>query len=304
MRKLSSEVAVGAAIFIAIIILIAGYLYLKQVPFRAGRYYLTVHFDDVTGLEKSDFVSVSGLKIGRVTDMWLNGLEVLVKLELNPSVQLPKDSRALIKSIGMVGEKYVEIIPGASSDILNDGDSIGGSNLGDLTDISGSMDKLIQQAQELIIQLRTMAEVLFDNTTQRDFKETIFHLKNISADLDKNSDKNTSHLENILVNLDSISTNLNELLVERRKKMEDSIDNFHAFSNQLQGVFDKLDSSLTSVQSLLTKIENEEGALGKVISSDVLYNDLRNLTTELDNLVQDFKKRPQKYLNLGFIKFF
>ena len=61
---------------------------------------------------------------------------------------------------------------------------------------------------------------------------------------------------------------------------------------------------LTSVQNMLDKIENQEGAVGKVIYSDSLYNDFRHLTIELDALVQDLKKRPQKYLNLGFIKVF
>lgn len=304
MRKLRSEVAVGAVIFFAILIFIFGYLYLKSVPLQAGRYFVTVHFDNVTGLEKSDFVSVSGLKIGRVKDMWLKGLKVLVKVELNPGVELPKDSRALIKSIGMVGEKYVEIIPGVSKDILYDGGYIQGANSGDLTDISDSMDGLMQQAEELINQLRRILDTWFDNATQRDFKETLLHLRNISADLDRNSNENTTHLENLLANLDSISTSLNELLVERREAVEVSIDNFYQVSNRLQGVTDKLDSSLTSVQVLLTKIENEEGALGKAISSDQLYNDIQHLTTELNDLVQDLKKRPQKYINLGFIRFF
>jgi phospholipid/cholesterol/gamma-HCH transport system substrate-binding protein len=103
-----------------------------------------------------------------------------------------------------------------------------------------------------------------------------------------------------LANLDSLSTNL----ADRRQKVGTSIDNFYAASNRLEDFTNKLDNSLTSMQTLLTKIENKEGALGKVISSDELYNDIRHLTAELDTLVQDLKRRPQKYLNLGFIKVF
>jgi phospholipid/cholesterol/gamma-HCH transport system substrate-binding protein len=304
MRKLGAEVATGVVIFLAIVIFIAGYLYLKEVPFKAGRYFLTVYFDDVTGLEKSDFVSVSGLRIGRVKNLKLDDFQVMAKIEINPGVKLPKDSRAIIKSFGMVGEKYVEIVPGVAPDILQDGDSIKGTNSGDLTDISGSMDGLVQQAQELINKLRNILESTFDNATQRNLKESVFHLRNISAALDRNSNNNIEHLENILANLDSISNNLSGIIGQRRHQLEASIDNFYNTSHQLQGLTDKLDSSLTSVQALLSKIENEEGALGKVISNDEFYNDIRHLTTELDALVQDLKKRPQKYLNLGFIKFF
>jgi len=107
-----------------------------------------------------------------------------------------------------------------------------------------------------------------------------------------------------LMNIDSLSTSLNEIVTARRGEVESSIKNFSEASNRLEGLTNKMDKSLTSVQSLLAKIENEEGSVGKVIAKDDLYNDLRHLTAELDTLVQDLKKRPQKYLNLGFIKVF
>ena len=106
------------------------------------------------------------------------------------------------------------------------------------------------------------------------------------------------------MNIDSLSTNLSEILTARRGEVESSIKNFSEASNMLEGLTNKMDKSMTSVQRLLAKIENEEGSVGKVIAKDDLYNDLRHLTAELDTLVQDLKKRPQKYLNLGFIKFF
>ena len=118
----------------------------------------------------------------------------------------------------------------------------------------------------------------------------------------------TKKLEEIyeqkLANLDELSTTLNQILTERKNKVETSIDNLYAASNKLDGLTNKVDKSLTSVQNLLDKIENQEGAVGKVIMSDSLYNDFRHLTNELETLVQDLKKRPQKYLNLGFIKVF
>ena len=94
------------------------------------------------------------------------------------------------------------------------------------------------------------------------------------------------------------------MFIAHRGEMESSIKNFSEASNRLEGLADKMDQSLTSVQSLLAKIENQEGSVGKVIATDDLYNDFRHLAAELDTLVQDLKRRPQKYLNLGFIKVF
>ncbi|MFQ5769412.1 MAG: MlaD family protein [bacterium] len=300
MRKIGSEIASGVAIFLALVIFVIGYLYLKNVTFRTDRYMLTIQFKDVTGLEPSDFVSVSGLRIGRVKSFRLSDLKVIVSIEVNPDIELPVDSRAQIKSLGMVGEKFIDIIPGRALEVLQDGDLIQGTSVSDFSDISGSVEGLLQQAEQFLDQLRSVFEKVFDEATQKDFKESLFHLNNLSSALDRN----TEHLENSLANLDDISTTSSEILAERREKVELSIDNFHQTSTRLQEIIDKLDNSLTSMQNLLTTIEDEEGALGKVIYRDDLYNDIRHMTTELDTLVQDLKKRPQKYLSLGFIKLF
>ncbi len=304
MRRFTTEIILGVVVFLAIVIFIFGYLYLKNVPLKANRYHILARFNDVTGLEKSDFVSVSGLRIGRVLNLNLDGLQVLVTLEINSDVKLPKDSRALIKSIGMVGEKYVEILPGTSTEYLTDGDIINGNNLGDLADMGQSMEGLVQKTEQLITELQNVLSNTFDASTQKDISRSFHHISNIAATLDEKSKENSEHLNKILANLEVISSNLNELVVQNRDRLEQSIDNFYQASNRIQVIVNKLDSSLTTMQSLLAKIENQEGALGKVINDDELYENIRGLTIKLDSLVQDLQKRPHKYFNLGFIKFF
>ena len=300
MRKIGAEVASGIAIFLAFIILIAGFLFLKNTVFKAGTYTLFIEFNDVTGLEPGDVVSVSGLRIGKVDDFELRGLKVFITISISPDVQLPSDSQARIKSLGMVGEKFIDIRPGTSPNFLKDGDSLQGKSVSDFSDLTGSAEGLMLQAEELLGNIKIAFENIFDARGQADLKETIAHLRGLSTTLNNNS----NHIAKALANIDSLSTSLNEILTARRGEVESSIKNFSEASNRLEGLTNKMDKSMTSVQSLLAKIENEEGSVGKVIASDDLYNDLRHLTAELDTLVQDLKKRPQKYLNLGFIKVF
>lgn len=300
MRKIGAEVASGVAIFLAFIILIAGFLFLKNTLFETGTYTLLIEFNDITGLEPADMVSVSGLRIGKVDDFELRGLKVFVTISISPDVQLPTDSHAQIKSLGMVGEKFIDIRPGTSTNFLKDGDTLQGKSVSDFSDLTGSAEGLMLQAEELLGNIKIAFENIFDAQGQADLKETLAHLRNLAATLNNNS----GHIAKTLMNIDSLSTNLSEILSARRGEVESSIKNFSEASNRLEGLTSKMDKSMTSVQSLLAKIENEEGSVGKVIAKDDLYNDLRHLTAELDTLVQDLKKRPQKYLNLGFIKFF
>ncbi len=300
MRKIGAEVASGVAIFLAFIIFIAGFLFLKNTLFKTGTYTLLIEFNDITGLEPADMVSVSGLRIGKVDDFELKGLKVFVKISISPDVQLPTDSQAQIKSLGMVGEKFIDIRPGTSTNFLKDGDTLQGKSVGDFSDLTGSAEGLMLQAEDLLGNIKIAFENIFDARGQADLKETLAHLRSLSATLNNNS----GHIARTLMNIDSLSTNLSEILTARRGEVESSIKNFSEASNRLEGLTSKMDKSMTSVQSLLAKIENEEGSVGKVIAKDDLYNDLRHLTAELDTLVQDLKKRPQKYLNLGFIKVF
>ena len=300
MRRMGAEVAAGVAIFLAFVIFVAGFLFLKNVTMKAGTYTVTVKFSNVTGLEKSDGVSVSGLRVGKVKKFELDGREVLVTIQIHPGFALPKDTHAQIKSLGMVGERFIDLIPGSSPQLLEEGDTIKGTGASDFDDITGTMEGLMQQAEDLLLKIRTTFDRVLDTDAQDAIRESLLNIRNLSSVLDRN----TAHLEKTLTNLDGISTNLDEILNERRAKIETSIDNFYAASGRLEGLANKVDGNLTSVQTLLSKIENQEGSVGKVIMSDELYNDFRHLTVELDELVQDLKKRPQKYLNLGFIKVF
>ncbi len=300
MRKIGSEVAAGVAIFLAFILFVFGFLFLKNTMSKANTYDVYAQFNDVTGLERHDKVSLSGVIVGKVQNFKLDGINVLVQIQLDPEASLPQDSYAELKSLGMVGEKSINLIPGKSTTLLKDGDAIAGRTAKDITDMTGTFEGLMQRAEALLTKVDAAFENVFDHGTQTDIKNGLQHANKISSVLDDNS----SHIETSLENLAKTSNSLNQILTVRKAKIESTIDNVHTASNQFEKLTNKFDQSLTSIQSLLDKIENQEGTVGKVISSDSLYNNVQLLTTELNLLVQDLKKRPQKYINLGFIKVF
>ncbi len=300
MKKIGAEFAAGVSIFLAFIIFVGGFLFMKNIALNAGTYSVKIRFADVTGLERHDRVSVSGLKIGKVDRFQLDGLEVIATIEVNPGIKLPKDSRAQIRTLGMVGEKFIDIIPGKAAEILQDGDMIPGRASSDFEEITGTMDGLMQQAEDLLIKIRSIVENVFDEEAQADLKGSMRQVNQLTAALDERK----TQMQKTLGNMEQLSASLNGILTERRDKVESSIDNIYAATNKLDDLTAKVDQSLTRVNNLVAKIENEEGTVGKLIARDEPYNDFRHLAAELDTLVTDLKKRPQKYLNLGFIKVF
>lgn len=88
-----------------------------------GRYYqLYARFNRTDGLLVGDLVRLAGMDIGRVVNARLDqNFKAILTLEVNEKIQLPDDSSAAIVSSGIMGNKYIEIEPGGSEDMLTPG---------------------------------------------------------------------------------------------------------------------------------------------------------------------------------------
>ena len=80
---------------------------------REKGYDLEVLFDSATGLAKDVTVEIAGVEIGRVKKIALQDGKALVVLRMNPGMVIRKDAQAIIRTRGILGDKYVEIIPGS-----------------------------------------------------------------------------------------------------------------------------------------------------------------------------------------------
>ncbi len=73
---------------------------------------VTIQFDDVAGLKEKADVRVAGVLVGRVAKIRLVGGRAVVDLELEKDVELHQGAAADIATLGMLGDNYVELIPG------------------------------------------------------------------------------------------------------------------------------------------------------------------------------------------------
>ncbi|MCU0886992.1 MAG: outer membrane lipid asymmetry maintenance protein MlaD [Rubritepida sp.] len=121
-----AEVAVGAVV-LAAAVLFLGYAVLQggRAPMGPGMA-LTAAFDRVDGLVSGADVKIGGVKIGSVTDMRIDpeNFLALVTMRVRPDLRLPRDSSAEIASDGLLGGKYVAIVPGGADQVLRDGGRI------------------------------------------------------------------------------------------------------------------------------------------------------------------------------------
>ena len=123
----SKEIKVAVIFVVAIAVLVWGIMYLKGLEIFAHGKVIYAVYDRVNGLVKANPVSVNGLKVGQVKDLYFSKTakgKIIVELYIANDYPIPKNSQANISSSDLLGSKEVDIILGNSPEIIRDGDTL------------------------------------------------------------------------------------------------------------------------------------------------------------------------------------
>jgi len=140
MRGNVIETVMGAVVLVVAALFLFFAYTTSQLRAVSG-YRLTADFERVDGIRQGSDVRISGIKIGSVVGEELDPKTFLAKLQLSidPSVTLPDDSVAEIVSAGLLGDKYLSLVPGGSDKMIEPGGRI------KYTQSSVSLEHLIGQ---------------------------------------------------------------------------------------------------------------------------------------------------------------
>lgn len=117
---------IGVGLFLIIGLFCLGYLSftLGNIGFGNNSYIVKAIFPTVAGLKNRAEVSMAGVSIGVVKDIRLKDDRAEVIMSIKKNVKLEDDSIASIKTMGIIGDKYVSISPGASDNYIKNGGMI------------------------------------------------------------------------------------------------------------------------------------------------------------------------------------
>jgi phospholipid/cholesterol/gamma-HCH transport system substrate-binding protein len=140
MQRNAIEPILGALVLAATVaFLVFAYKMAGQRNFSG--YPLTARFSSVDGLQTGGDVRIGGVKVGQVTSIAIDPETylALVRIDVAPEIKIPVDSVASIATEGLLGGKYVGLLPGSSDDMLKPGGRI------DRTQAAVSLESLIGQ---------------------------------------------------------------------------------------------------------------------------------------------------------------
>lgn len=121
-KNLTVEFYVGVFAIIGMACL--GYLAMNIAGMKileSGYYEVTAEFDNISGLESGATVEIAGVPIGQVTKIDLKGTAALVSLKIRDAIPLRTDDIAAIRTKGIIGERYIKIIPGGIEEKIGRG---------------------------------------------------------------------------------------------------------------------------------------------------------------------------------------
>ena len=119
MNRLNIEMAVGLFVLLGIACLAWLSIKLGKLDIVGGDY-VPVHaeFSSISGLRQGASVEIAGVEVGKVEAITLNGYKADVLMKVQKGVRLQEDTIASIRTRGLIGDKFVNLSPGASDRLI------------------------------------------------------------------------------------------------------------------------------------------------------------------------------------------
>ncbi|WP_232803243.1 MlaD family protein [Gracilimonas amylolytica] len=286
---------------VAIIVGFVGYSIMKDQPLFKSSTIIYTKFSQVHGLIPGNPVNIKGFKIGTVKNMdLLISDSTLVTLSIEEDYQIPKGSMAVLKSSGVLGGKFIEIQKSDSREMIQDGQSIDGVYEQGIMDsfaaegekLSNDISASIQGVEKLIEGLN---ETLSDSN-KKNISGILGDLRSTTSSLDQVISQRQDDLDQMIIHAKETLGNVNDLSADNKEKLTSMITNLESTSKELETLSKGLNKTNTTLDEVLTKINNGTGTLGKLANDPSLYNNIDSLSVNLNELIKNINEDPGKYL--------
>lgn len=300
---MSKELKIGIIAVVIIVVFYWGFNFLKgQNILDGGSRYFQVEYSKIGGLNKASFVTINGLKVGKVDKIEFNKTpekrgHLIVRFSVENDFEFSKSSVVKIYSPNPLGGSNLAIIPNYEGEMAVSGDVLEGEMEESLfTSIGEKLDPIQTKLENVIVSADTLFQrinTVLDNKTGNSIKRSLKGLELTITDVRKT-------LGSVNAILDSSATGFKETMDNTRSiaanlsKVSDTIAN-----SNIGGILRKAEITLSSVNSLLEGIDKGKGTLGKLVNDDAMYTNLTNVSKELEELLREMKLNPKRFVHFS-----
>lgn len=263
------------------------------------------YFKNVNGLLPGSPVWMSGVEVGNVRAVRFVNLDSLRQVEVTCKVKesvwhmITIDSKVQLGTIGLLGDKYVEILPGTKNFAqIEEGDVVPSQDVGDAAamfergeEAFENIGSVVNNVDQILERMNkgegTLGKIATDEALYSELTELVSHLTKLTAGLMKDQDRLVGSIEDMAQSVSELSTQVGDNTGTLGKLMTEP------------ELYDNLASSTARLDTIMTKINNAEGSMGLLVNDTTLYIEVTNLMVRVNNLVTDIEKNPRKYFKFS-----
>jgi phospholipid/cholesterol/gamma-HCH transport system substrate-binding protein len=306
--KISNETKIGALTAISITILILGYSFLSGNDVFSGSNKFYAIYRSVDGLSVSKPVLVNGFPIGHVSKMSLEqDGRTIVELKVRDKYKVPSNTLAKLVSTDLLGGKAIVFEYGNSNTYAEDKDTlradIQGSLAESLQPIQTKAENLISKLDSSLASINKILNPNFQRNVDRSFlsiANSLQTLEGTTRKIDALIGNQTAHIDGILANAETVSANLKT----STQHLTGITSNFEKVSNDvansnIKQTLDNANKAMADLQATIAKINSDKGTLGLLLNDGKMYNNLKDASSNLNNLFIDIKAHPKHYVSFS-----
>jgi len=296
--KKRDDVLVGLVIAVAIIVAIIGSLWLARGGLSKG-YPLYAKFPWSAGLKQGQPVLLGGVNIGYVDEVDLrpDGI-VLTTFRVGKQYHVPKGTTATVVANGIFGDMAIALTPKApNAESIPPGDTVpvgpSGPGIAQLTakadSVATSVNAITTALQKELVASGGVTDLrrslASSNQLILNMNRLVSQFAVIAAEQNRQLTLTQASLRRATSGVDSA-------------KVDSTVKNFREASANMAALSADLRQTSLKLDSIVAKVSDGTGTIGKALNDPGAYNDIRALIQHMDSLMVDVKKNPKRYINI------
>jgi phospholipid/cholesterol/gamma-HCH transport system substrate-binding protein len=315
------QARVAALMTFAVLLLAYGiYRVGKVFDVFASRYELSVLIPSALGLREGAPVTLAGQRIGQVRDIHFipverklgdNNLRVVLAISDEVREQIRLDSRAFLRTQGLLGDRFVDIEPGTpGARILQAGDTLAAGRSVDMDEFMTTAARALEQATSMVADLQeltgglvrgegTAGLILQDDRLYRDLTGVTLELRRTLAEINRADgtfgrlihDPTLYHrMHAAVTRVDSLGA----LILHGNGSISMLLRSDSMYRSML-GTLNVADSTVTDFASFVRRMTHGEGSIQKLLTDPALYDEFLKAIVDVQSLINDIRTDPTKY---------
>jgi len=292
MSKLSAEAKVGLLVLGSSVILLWMTMMVGKFDFgKPEGYRVAAVFDTVSGLDLKAAVRMAGVQVGTVEIVALEDSKARVVLRIDPGVKIPRGTEAAVKTMGLLGDKYVDLIPKQQAEtgqagqeragFYKDGDRI------ERSVASSDADQLITKLSAIADDIKqvtgSLRNVFGSQRGEKSMEDILHDLRQTTANIKDFSYALRGDGSELVARLNELAQNLNGVVNDNKDNLKVTLENVREASKSAE-------MALASIENVTKKIDRGEGTLGKLVNDDGMYSNIDSAAKGISDYVSKVER--------------